>query len=127
MTKAIGGDVIEAAAHPDLLAPGTVRRPPWISEADWARMPWPAQWRAVRAGMPEAVRAELQRRAEQRAAAQRQVANLTCIVELRPCGTHAAFNRHRVAGEEPCPACWMAEREYQTARGRRRRAARAAS
>lgn len=43
MTKAIGGDVIEAVARPDLLAPGTVRRPVWISEADWSRMPWPAQ------------------------------------------------------------------------------------
>lgn len=49
MTKAIGGDVIEGAAHPDLLAPGTVRRPAWIDEATWARMPWPAQWRVARA------------------------------------------------------------------------------
>lgn len=49
MTKPIGGEVIEAAAHPDLLAPGTVRRPAWIDEATWARMPWPARWRAARA------------------------------------------------------------------------------
>lgn len=115
---------VEPYATPEHLAPGTVERPFWIRASDWARMPWPAQWRAVRAGIPDAVRAELQRRAEQRAAAQRQAAALTDIIELRPCGTHAAFNRHRVAGEEPCPACWMAEREYQTTRGRRRRAAR---
>lgn len=48
MTKPVGGEVIEAAAHPDLLAPGTVRRPEWIRPEDWARMPWPAQWRIAR-------------------------------------------------------------------------------
>ena len=40
---------IEPAETPDLLAPGTVRRPAWIREADWARMPWPAKWRVARA------------------------------------------------------------------------------
>lgn len=49
MTKAIGGEVIEAAAHPDLLAPGTAPRPDWIDATTWARMPWPAKWRAARA------------------------------------------------------------------------------
>lgn len=49
MTKPIGGEVVEAAAHPDLLAPGTVRRPPWIDETTWRRMPWPAKWCAARA------------------------------------------------------------------------------
>lgn len=49
MTKPIGGEVIEAAAHPDLLAPGTVRRPAHIPEQLWARMPWPAKWRVARA------------------------------------------------------------------------------
>lgn len=42
---------------------------------------------------------------------------------LQPCGTHAAFNRHRAAGQEPCDDCWAAERIYQTARNRKRRAA----
>lgn len=49
MTKPTGGEVIEPYANPELLAPGTVRRPVWISEADWSRMPWPAQWRVARA------------------------------------------------------------------------------
>ncbi len=48
MTKPIGGEVIEPYANPELLAPGTVRRPEWIRPEDWARMPWPAQWRAAR-------------------------------------------------------------------------------
>lgn len=49
MTAPKGGEVIEAAERPDLLAPGTVRRPAWIREQDWARMPWPAKWRAAKA------------------------------------------------------------------------------
>jgi hypothetical protein len=40
---------------------------------------------------------------------------------LRPHGTHAAFNRHKNAGEAPCPDCVTAEREYQRGRMRRRR------
>lgn len=41
---------------------------------------------------------------------------------LAPHGTHAAFNRHRNDGTEPCGRCWDAERTYQRDRGRRRRA-----
>lgn len=38
-----------------------------------------------------------------------------------PHGTHAAFNRHRTAGQHPCDDCWDGERLYQRVRGRRRR------
>lgn len=41
---------------------------------------------------------------------------------LSPHGTHAAFNRHRTNGTEPCDACWTGERDYQRGRARRRRA-----
>lgn len=40
---------------------------------------------------------------------------------LKPHGTHAAFNRHKNAGEIPCPACQLGEREYQAARPDRRK------
>lgn len=39
---------------------------------------------------------------------------------LQPCGTHAAWTRHRSRGEEPCEACWVGEREYQRSRPGRR-------
>lgn len=42
---------------------------------------------------------------------------------LRPCGTHAAFIRHRNYDEEPCDDCRMAERTYQRLRKRRNRRA----
>lgn len=46
------------------------------------------------------------------------------VDQIRPCGTHSAFNRHRDRGEEPCPDCWEAERTYQRdAKRRQRRAA----
>lgn len=32
---------------------------------------------------------------------------------LAPHGTHAAFNRHKKRGEEPCPLCRVGERRYQ--------------
>lgn len=32
---------------------------------------------------------------------------------LKPCGTHAAYARHRARGEEPCQPCREAERSYQ--------------
>lgn len=32
---------------------------------------------------------------------------------LRPCGTHAAFQRHRKRAEEPCAACTEAEVRWQ--------------
>lgn len=35
---------------------------------------------------------------------------------LKPCGTHAAYNRHKSRGEEPCEACKRGEREYQSRR-----------
>ena len=31
----------------------------------------------------------------------------------QPCGTPAAYRRHKRAGEEPCPACKAAESERQ--------------
>jgi hypothetical protein len=40
---------------------------------------------------------------------------------LRPCGTHAAWERHKRRGEEPCLPCAEAERAYQRARSRDRR------
>lgn len=40
---------------------------------------------------------------------------------LRPCGTHAAFVRHKNRGEEPDPECVEAERAYQRARSRENR------
>lgn len=41
---------------------------------------------------------------------------------LEPCGTHAAFNRHKDHGEMPCDACVVAEGAYQAARPGRRAA-----
>lgn len=38
----------------------------------------------------------------------------------RPCGTHAAFNRHKARGERIDARCARAERAYQAARDRRR-------
>ena len=48
------------------------------------------------------------------------------LAGLQPCGTHAAFARHRVNGETPCDLCREAERTYQRARSRKRRSAPAA-
>jgi len=72
MTKPIGGEVIEAAAHPDLLAPGTVRRPSSIEPDLWARMPWPAKWRVAK--REPARRAHLAHRREVQALADRDAA-----------------------------------------------------
>jgi|AntAceMinimDraft_11_1070367.scaffolds.fasta_scaffold52730_2 5-methylcytosine-specific restriction endonuclease McrA len=33
-------------------------------------------------------------------------------MELKPCGTVAAYNRHRRKNETPCQICFEAEREY---------------
>lgn len=41
---------------------------------------------------------------------------------LRPCGTHAAFNRHKARLEEPCTDCVQGERIYQADKARARRA-----
>lgn len=46
---------------------------------------------------------------------------------LKPHGTHAAFNRHRLRGDEPCDMCWMGERQYQRNRSRERRQGRVAA
>jgi hypothetical protein len=43
--------------------------------------------------------------------------------QAQPCGTHAAFNRHKATGETPCAACVEGERAYQRTRARRRRLA----
>lgn len=43
--------------------------------------------------------------------------------QLMPCGTHAAYVRHKKRGEEADPRCLHAEREYQRDRKRRTRAA----
>ena len=44
------------------------------------------------------------------------------VRQLMPHGTHAAFNRHKDAGQEPCSECREGERTYQRERARRRRA-----
>jgi hypothetical protein len=41
----------------------------------------------------------------------------------KPCGTRAAAQRHRYHGEELCPPCREADREWERARSRTRRAA----
>lgn len=96
MTAPKGGEVIEAATRPDLLAPGTVQRPAWIDETTWARMPWPAQWRAAR----------------------RAVARPSDTEDdgARPCGTYAAYKRHRRRKETPCRACLDANNAEHRAR-----------
>ena len=41
---------------------------------------------------------------------------------FQPCGTHAAFNRHKSRSEEPCDVCKAGERIFQRIRARERRA-----
>lgn len=36
--------------------------------------------------------------------------------ELRPCGSIAAYQRHRRSGEQPCPTCFEADRRYRRER-----------
>jgi hypothetical protein len=45
-------------------------------------------------------------------------------VPLQPCGTHAAFVRHRSNDERPCDACSGAEKAYQKQQSDARTAAR---
>lgn len=45
------------------------------------------------------------------------------VALLRPCGTHAAYVRHKKRDERPCEACVEAERGYQRERKRERRRA----
>lgn len=131
-----------------------LRRPRHISAADWARMPWHARERAVRlvrvdprdcgtvagwmrhrrAGEPGCKRClkawnayTRARKAEQRERLRRQGvarAVLDELAGLQPCGTHAAFVRHRKYGETPCDLCREAERTYQRERSAKRRRAR---
>lgn len=42
----------------------------------------------------------------------------------QPCGTVAAFQRHKYNGEEPCDLCRAAERERQAEAYQRRKAQR---
>ena len=107
MTAPKGGEVIEPAARPDLLAPGTVRRPAWIREQDWARMPWPAKWKAARSPMPRPHDDEDATNGPYRGGP----------VAEQPCGTYAAYQRHKRAGERPCRPCLDANND----RWRRRR------
>jgi hypothetical protein len=44
--------------------------------------------------------------------------------EPQPCGSHAAYNRHKAHGEDPCFPCALAERIYQRQRPDRRAGAR---
>lgn len=44
------------------------------------------------------------------------------VRQLKPCGTHAAFVRHKDRGEPIDAACEQAERDYQRAHKRKRRA-----
>jgi hypothetical protein len=46
----------------------------------------------------------------------------SAILELRPCGTHAAYERHRINREPIDDACRRAEREYDTGKKRAARA-----
>lgn len=50
-----------------------------------------------------------------------ELLRLQAALGLQPCGTHAAFNRHTNAGEDPCSRCEDGEREYQRARYLRRK------
>lgn len=43
------------------------------------------------------------------------------VAAYRPCGTHAAFTRHKNRGETPCDECVEGERDYQAARYERRK------
>lgn len=37
---------------------------------------------------------------------------MSSVADLKPCGTNAAYQRHRSRGEEPCEPCREAYREY---------------
>jgi len=118
MTKAIGGDVIEAVARPDLLAPGTVRRPAWIDETTWRKMPWPAQWKAARRAAPA-----VERDSDDATRAPRVYRGGTTAEQ--PCGTYAAYRRHLRRRETPCEPCAEANRRdtnqrYRLKHGRSR-------
>ncbi len=113
MTKPTGGEVVEAAAHPDLLAPGTVRRPEWIRPEDWARMPWPAKWRASRRFAEAPVETEEFDDAPlPLPAVVEQAPRHRGPIPVQPHGTYAAARRHERRGERPCPPCAEARLAY---------------
>lgn len=56
------------------------------------------------------------------AAVEREAAARVRELKLRPCGTHAAFTRHKDRGEPVDELCADAERDYQAIRHLRRRA-----
>jgi hypothetical protein len=43
------------------------------------------------------------------------------VTGLRPCGTDAAYDRHRNRGEVPCPDCCAAHADRRRAQYHRRR------
>lgn len=115
---------IEPADTPELLAPGTVRRPPSIEPDLWARMPWPAKWKAARRWD-----------AAQRQAAANELAQIEHLATIEPIqqrhfgpiatqphGTNAAYRRHERAGEEPCQPCREGRAAYNRDRYRATRA-----
>lgn len=109
-------------ASVETLAPGSVPRPPTITPGDWARMPWPAKWRASRrwaAVQAQNTADELEQEPIQPIVQRRFGPNA-----IQPHGTNAAYRRHERAGEEPCRPCREARRQYnrdryQTGRIRR--------
>lgn len=46
---------------------------------------------------------------------------------LKPCGTRAAYERHKKAGEPPCEACLAGKADYQRTYDARRRVSRGAA
>lgn len=109
---------IEPAEQPELLAPGTAPRPPWIDETAWARMPWPAKWKAARTHA-----AAVARRAEIHLVPETDLDPEPPELERRhrgpipvqPHGTYAAARRHERHGEPLCPPCRAARRAYRGA------------
>lgn len=45
----------------------------------------------------------------------------------QPCGTRAAYKRHKARGEDPCAPCVAAQRQYEAGIKRAKRAERSAS
>lgn len=91
------------------LAPGSVPRPPTITPGDWARMPWPARLKvARRAAAAPAVQVddESAPRGPYRGGP----------VATQPCGTYAAYQRHKRRGEKACRACLDANNARWTER-----------
>jgi len=115
---------IEPAETPELLAPGTVRRPPSIEPALWDRMPWPARWKAARrwnAAQRQAAADELEK-LEHLATVEPIQQRHFGPIATQPHGTNAAYRRHERAGEEPCRPCREARRQYNRDRYRGTRA-----